>query len=709
MHIAALVFIDIAVIMIVARVFGRAARAVGQPAVVGEIIAGIALGPSLLGLLPGDLDQRLFPPEVLPYLSVLAQLGLVLFMFIVGLDLDMLLIRGREKLAGTISASSVVLPFALGAGLALLLYPSHDETAAGPVAPLALALFLGVAMSITAFPVLARILTDRGMHRTSTGVLALACAAVDDIIAWTMLAFVVAVVAGNGPLDVLRIIALTAVFAGVMFGLVRPALRRLNGWYARAGRLTPDILAVVLIGVLVSAYITEIIGIHAIFGAFIFGAIMPRQGAADLTREILERLEQVSVLLLLPLFFVVTGLSTNIGGITGSGLWQLALILLVAIGGKFVGAYAGARVMKVPGRQSAAIGVLMNTRGLTELVILNVGKQLGVLDDELFTMLVLMALITTAMTGPLLKRVYSDRVLQRDIAAAERASLGLIDSYRVLALVDDQSRAARMAGVGAALLGAGRPAELVLSRLVRRPTTSLEVGAPLVPDLAQMAATVDELTALADTVKALGAACSVLTRFTSDPWADLVAQADAVEAKLVLVDQHWLAIHAEPAAGGIADQRFTLAVAQLGTRQVGAGDAVAVVADAGADGRTALLLASAAAAHLRGPLLVRTGDGGRGSRKIISALAPLRSAGLDVRVADDGSDAVTPDGVAGVGGSGARAPGHPAGGVGEAALILLASGAPAPVRAAGTVVGVRAGSDDRETEFTEQLAKLALS
>ena len=197
MHIAALVFIDIAIIMIVARVFGRAARAVGQPAVVGEIIAGIALGPSLLGLLPGDLDQRLFPPEVLPYLSVLAQLGLVLFMFIVGLELDMLLIRGREKLAGTISASSVVLPFALGAGLALLLYPSHDETATGPVTPLALALFLGVAMSITAFPVLARILTDRGMHRTSTGVLALACAAVDDIIAWTLLAFVVAVVGGQ--------------------------------------------------------------------------------------------------------------------------------------------------------------------------------------------------------------------------------------------------------------------------------------------------------------------------------------------------------------------------------------------------------------------------------------------------------------------------------------------------------------------------------
>src|SRR6478609_7979690 len=540
MHIAALVFIDIAIIMIVARVFGRLAKAVGQPPVVGEIIAGIALGPSLLGLLPGDLDGKLFPAEVLPYLSILAQLGLVLFMFIVGLELDMLLIRGREKLAGTISTASVALPFALGAALSMLLYPSHNETAAGPVAPLALALFLGVAMSITAFPVLARILTDRGMHRTSTGVLALACAAVDDIIAWTLLAFVVAVVQGNGPLDVLRIVALTAVFAGVMFGIVRPLLRKLNTWYRKVGRLTPDILAVVLIGVLVSAYITEIIGIHAIFGAFVFGAVMPGRGAADMTTEILERLEQVSVLLLLPLFFVVTGLNTNIGGITGSGLWQLALILLVAIGGKFIGAFVAARAMKVPTRQSAAIGVLMNTRGLTELVILNVGKQLGVLDDELFTMLVLMALITTAMTGPLLKRVYSDRVMQRDIEAAERAALGLIDSYRVLVLVDDQERARAMAAVGAALLGTGRPAEVVLSRLISRPTAPLEVGAAVVPDLARMATTVDELNALAGELKADGTAVSVLTRFSGDPWADVVAQAKAVEANVVLVDRAFI-------------------------------------------------------------------------------------------------------------------------------------------------------------------------
>ena len=284
MHIAGLVFIDIAIIMIVARVFGRLAMAVGQPPVVGEIIAGIALGPSLLGLLPGDLDGKLFPPEVLPYLSILAQLGLVLFMFIVGLELDMLLIRGRERLAGTISAASVVLPFALGAGLALVLYPSHDETAAGPVAPLALALFLGVAMSITAFPVLARILTDRG-HAPHH---APACSP------WPARPSTTSSPGRCWPSwsPSCRATARWTCCGSSRSPRSSPAscsassgrrCARLNDWYRRVGRLTPDILAVVLIGVLVSAYITEIIGIHAIFGAFIFGAVMPRQGAAEMT------------------------------------------------------------------------------------------------------------------------------------------------------------------------------------------------------------------------------------------------------------------------------------------------------------------------------------------------------------------------------------------------------------------------------------------
>jgi Kef-type K+ transport system membrane component KefB len=685
MHITALVFIEIAIIMVVARLFGRLAIKIGQPPVVGEIVAGIAMGPSLLGLLPGDLDGRLFPPEVLPYLNILAQLGLVLFMFIVGLELDMLLIRGREKIAGTISAASVALPFALGAGLALVLYPMHDETAAGPVAPIALALFLGVAMSITAFPVLARILTDRGMHRTPIGVLALACAAVDDIIAWTLLAFVVAVVQGNGPLDVLRIVLLTAVFAAVMFGVVRPLLKRLNDWYRRVGRLTPDILSVVLIGVLASAFVTEMIGIHAIFGAFVFGAVMPRRDAADLTHEILERLEQVSVLLLLPLFFVVTGLSTNILGLTGGGLWQLALILLVAIGGKFAGAYAGARAMKVRSRQATALGLLMNTRGLTELVILNVGKQLGVLDDELFTMLVLMALITTAMTGPLLKRVYSDRVMQREIAEAERAALGVTDAYRVLVLVDDPERARELAVVGAAMLGRGRPAQLVLTRLLARPTAPLEVGAPLVPDLARMAATVDELNALARELRDGGVASTVLTRFSVDPWADLIAQAAGVEADVVLVTDSFVG-----SAGAVPpeDPAFTLAIARLGDRPVIAGASVGVVADGGADGRVAIVLGSAVAAQLTGTLHVAVPDGGRTARRVSSALGPLRSGGLDVRLVDATDEALASD------------------------LVLLAGGGAfaadlVATRGVGTVVRVHAGLDDRESELAEQLAKLA--
>lgn len=688
MHIAALVFIDIAIIMVVARLFGRLAIKIGQPPVVGEIVAGIAMGPSLLGLLPGELEATLFPPEVLPYLNILAQLGLVLFMFIVGLELDMLLIRGREKVAGTISAASVALPFALGAALSLVLFPFHDETASGPVAPVALALFMGVAMSITAFPVLARILTDRGMHRTPIGVLALACAAVDDIIAWTLLAFVVAVVQGNGPLDVLRIVILTAIFAAFMFGLVRPLLKRLNEWYQRAGRLTPDILSVVLIGVLASAFVTEIIGIHAIFGAFVFGAVMPRQGAADLTREILERLEQVSVLLLLPLFFVVTGLSTNILGLTGGGVWQLALILLVAIGGKFVGAYAGARAMKVRPRQATALGLLMNTRGLTELVILNVGKQLGVLDGELFTMMVLMALITTAMTGPLLKLVYSDRVMHRDIAEAERAALGVTDSYRVLVLIDDPSRARELAQVGAAMLGRGRPAQLVLTRLLIRPTTApLEVGAPLVPDLARMASTVDELNGLARELREQGVHSTVLTRFSTDPWADLLAQAASAQADVVLVTDTFVA---STGSGRPQDPAFTLAVAQLGERPVAPGGSVGVVADGGADGRVAVVLGSAAATRLAGPLHVAVPDGGRAARRVWSALAPLRTGGLAAQLVDGTDEAMA------------------------AGLVLLAGGGAfaaelRDTRGTGTVVRIHAGLDDRESELTDQLAKLAES
>ena len=630
MHHIALVFLAIALILVVARLLGRLAITVGQPPVVGEIAAGIAMGPSLLGLLPGELDTRLFSPEVLPHLNTLAQLGLVLFMFIVGLELDMALIRGRERTAGTISIASVLVPFALAIGLALVLHGRHDAVDGEPVTMVALMLFLGVAMSITAFPVLARILTDRRMHRTPTGVLALACAAIDDIIAWTLLAFVVAVVNGDGPTEVIRIVLLTALFAGIMFGLVRPVLARIVGWHRRAGRLTPDILAIVLVGVLLSAFVTDWIGIHAIFGAFVFGAVMPRNDAAELIREILERLEQVSVLLLLPLFFVITGLQTDVSGIGLSGLWELGLILLVAVGGKWVGAYVAGRGMRLPSRQASAIGVLMNTRGLTELVILQIGRQLGVLDDTLFTLLVLMALITTAMTGPLLARVYPDGLVQRDIAAAERAALGLQDAYRVVVVLDDKAGEHQMRAVAERLLGGRRPGQLVLTRLIERPTSRLELGSGIAPDLALMANEIEALNALAADARAQGIAVSAVCRFTADPWTDVVEVARTADAAVLLVERGWF--DAVGAALPAALEPFTLAVVErLGNQEAAEGD-VAVLADDGANGRAAALLGAGwARAGGHGLVLVASG---RPGAKLVGALRRLSEAGSIVRSAE---------------------------------------------------------------------------
>ncbi len=687
MHIAATVFIDIAIVIVVARVFGRIAIAVGQPPVVGEIVAGVALGPSLLGLLPGNIEAKLFPPEVLPYLDILAQLGLILFMFIVGLELDMAFIRGREKVAGTISFCSIVLPFGLGGLLALLLHDRHDTVGGESVSKVALILFMGVAMSITAFPVLARILTDRGMHRTSTGAIALACAAVDDIIAWTLLALVVAIVQGNGAGDVLRIIALTAAFAAFMFLVIKPLLVKMLSWYRRAGRLTPDILAVVLIGVLASSYLTEIIGIHSIFGAFIFGAIMPRADAADLTREVLERLEQVSVLLLLPLFFVVTGFGVNVAGISASGIWQLGLILLVAIGGKFVGAYTGAKLVKVPGRQAGALAILMNTRGLTELVILNIGKQLNVLDDELFTMMVLMALITTAMTGPLLKWVYPDRAIARDIAIAERASMGITDSYRVLVMVDNPERAARLAAAGAALLGVGRPAQLVLDRLITKAPgkSPLEVGAGLAPDLNLMAATVDELNKLGATIELGAATVSVLCRFSNDPWADLLMQAEAVEANVIVVDADWSEL---PPQGFTPsdEQRFSVLVARLSADgNVALEDAarpVLAVVDGSDDGRTALVMAVWAALGRGSGLVVHASEGARAVKRYTTALTALAADGLEVQVVERLF--------------GDERPG----------LVIHSGGIAFKQKLSAPIFAVTAGADDRVTDLADQLGKM---
>src|SRR3954452_19679511 len=341
-HIAQ-VFLAIVFIVILARVLAAAFRKIKQPPVIGEILAGLLLGASLLGQFHYDggkpLTQALFPSDVVPILKVLANLGLVIYMFIVGLELDTKLIRGNEKRAGAISLSSVILPFVGGILLGMWLYDRHKQGGLGAgqsVDELAFVLFIGASMCVTAFPVLARILTDRGMQRTPLGVIALACAAIDDVIAWSLLAAVSAVAGASGD-PLWQVLVLSLIYIAVMFTVVRRAMGYVVGMYQRAGRLTPDVLAIMLIGLIFSAWVTEQVGIHFIFGAFVFGVIIPREGTAQLFHEILERLEQVSVLLLLPIFFIITGLAVDVTKFEGRTLVELLAILAVAIVGKFVG------------------------------------------------------------------------------------------------------------------------------------------------------------------------------------------------------------------------------------------------------------------------------------------------------------------------------------------------------------------------------------
>ena len=396
--------LQIAVIVASARLMGWLFRRLHQPQVVGEMAAGILLGPSLLGWVAPGAAALLFPHASLVYLGMLSQVGLLLFMFLVGLEFDPELLRGRGTTAVVTSWISIVAPFALGAALAFPLYPRVSD----PGVPfIGFALFMGAAMSVTAFPVLARILAERGLTRTPVGALALACAAVDDVTAWTILAVVVGIVrsaALERPLWMT--IAGTALYAAVLVALVRPALSATLGVRYRAtGTLTPAMLGAALLLLVGSAWTTSWLGIHALFGAFAMGAAMPKDPA--LMRALSSKLERFTLLLLLPLFFAFTGLNTRIGLVRGGEMWLYAgLILLAAVAGKLGGSMLAARATGLGWREAGALGVLMNTRGLMELVILSVGLELGVISPALFTMMVLMALITTAMTTPLLAWVY---------------------------------------------------------------------------------------------------------------------------------------------------------------------------------------------------------------------------------------------------------------------------------------------------------------
>lgn len=389
--------IAVPVVISVCRLGALLSRRIGQPPVIGEITLGILLGPSLLGWISPSAQHWLFPPEVLPYITVLGNIGLLAFMFLVGLELDLSALRGHSRTAVAVSQAGIVLPLALGSLLALGMYGTFAPTG---VDRLPFVLFIAVSMSITAFPVLARILTDRDLYATPLGSLAMACAAVDDVSAWCLLAVVAAVSTSGSPEQAALTALWSVLFLSAMLYVVRPLLARHTKRADRAVEST--VLVVLFSGLCLSAFVTDRIGVHALFGAFLFGVVTPRGSrAVELSAA---GLRAFTVPVLLPLFFVSTGLRTDVSLLTGDPVQWLwfGAVLAVAVLGKWGGSTGAAHLSGQSWRDAMSIGALMNCRGLTELVVLNLGLELGVIGPDLFTILVLMALVTTAATSPAL-------------------------------------------------------------------------------------------------------------------------------------------------------------------------------------------------------------------------------------------------------------------------------------------------------------------
>jgi Kef-type K+ transport system membrane component KefB len=405
--------LQISAIVVFARVAGLAFRRIGQPQVMGEMVAGIMLGPSFLGWLYPEAMLKLFPETSLGFLSTLSQVGLLLYMFLVGLEFNPKFLRNLGHTAFLTSHVSISAPFSLGAILALYLYPRLSSDS---VPFQQFALFMGAAMSVTAFPVLARILRERNLQRTQLGTVTIACAAVDDVTAWCILAYILALArTAHGAHPLWWTVLGLVLFVLFMTLVVRKWLLVFERRFERRGSMSDDMVGMILLILLGSAAMTEWLGIHLLFGAFLFGAIMPK--GEEFGRQISEKIESITMVLLLPIFFAFTGLRTSTGVLRETEMWVFCgLITLVAVGGKLGGSFVAARVAGLPWRDAAGLGILMNTRGLMELVILNIGLDLGIISPALFSMMVIMTLLTTFMTTPLLAWVYPDRLISAALA-----------------------------------------------------------------------------------------------------------------------------------------------------------------------------------------------------------------------------------------------------------------------------------------------------
>lgn len=394
-----MMLLDIAVIVLAAKLAGVAARKIGQPPVVGEIAVGVLLGAVLQS---NEVTRVVMPGDVRTALNAVAAIGIVLFMFTVGHEWDHRLLRGRVRTVAGIAVGATLLPFVLGGGTAIWL----AMTRYNPSDPVVFVLFVSTAMSITALPVLARILSDRGLSATLVGRLALGSAAAVDAAAWVLLAVIVALAGGASPWQLLLLVPFVLV---LVFG-VRPLLSAaLPWWTGKSG------FGLIFVGLFLSAAITESLGLHLVFGAFLFGAILPGRDNKLVRRQV-DEVDRLCRSFLLPIFFVVAAIDVDLSGLGTAGVVELLVILLVAVAGKLLGAYVGARTSGLKHGPAGAIAVLMNARGVTELVVLQVGLKIGVLDTRLYSIMVMMALFTTALTGPLLALVQR---LSGPIAAPE--------------------------------------------------------------------------------------------------------------------------------------------------------------------------------------------------------------------------------------------------------------------------------------------------
>ena len=416
-ELSVLFFFQVAFILAVCRLVGLIAKRFGQPQVVAEMIAGVLMGPSLFGLLLPGVHAQVFPKASMGIIYSVSQIGLVLYMFLIGVEFNVDLIRTRLRSAASVSIAGILTPFMLGCLLAIFLV-GDTRFFAQDVSVWEAMLFMGASMSITAFPMLARIIHERGLSGTSLGTLALAAGSMDDAAAWCVLAIVLASFSGNAT------IAMSAIGGGILYALamlliVRPLLSRLGTLADRENRVNERVLSFVLMLVMLGAWFTDAIGIYAVFGAFIMGTAMPR---GTFARDVQNSLEPVTKNLLLPLFFVYSGLNTRIGLVDTPFLWGVALlVLLAACFGKGIACWLAARINGEPNREALAIGTLMNARGLMELIILNIGLERGIIAPPLFAMMVIMAIMTTLMASPIFEFVYWRNQAPAVAPAIERA------------------------------------------------------------------------------------------------------------------------------------------------------------------------------------------------------------------------------------------------------------------------------------------------